>query len=81
MVFENDTQNLSQEEAERMFERFYTTDASRSQGGTGVGLTIAKYLAEAMGGSMEAGVKNKDGANWLVIRTCLQSGRGEQDSE
>lgn len=39
-----------------LFERFYRVDASRSRrsGGSGIGLTIARHLAWAMGGDLQA---------------------------
>lgn len=50
----NDTKHLREEDVLYLFDRFYQKEGARSQEGTGLGLTIAKYLTEAMGGSMEA---------------------------
>jgi two-component system phosphate regulon sensor histidine kinase PhoR len=44
---------IAEENLPRLFERFYTPDASRTQGSTGLGLTIAKEFVEKMKGSGE----------------------------
>ena len=38
----------------RMFDRFYTGDSSRSNGGTGLGLAVVKELTERLQGSVRA---------------------------
>lgn len=56
IVFENDTSALKPEDAAHLFERFYVQEKSRTSESTGLGLTISKLLAEAMGGSVAAGL-------------------------
>ena len=50
------------EDTERIFERFYRVDKSRSKeiGGTGLGLSIVKHIAASTGGVIS--VKSKLGA-------------------
>jgi Signal transduction histidine kinase len=54
ILFVNDTRVLSLDEIPHLFERFYMQDSSRNQGGTGLGLTIAKSLAEEIGADLLA---------------------------
>jgi signal transduction histidine kinase len=46
-------------DTERIFERFYTADASRTGKNTGLGLAIARELTERMGGEISARVEGE----------------------
>lgn len=48
----DDGVGMSPETAERVFERFYKGDTSHNEKGHGLGLSIAKLIAESQGGSV-----------------------------
>ena len=65
----DDGPGLPPEHAGRIFERFYRVDAARtrSQGGSGLGLSIVAGLAEAHGGHVELDTSPGEGATFRVV--------------
>ncbi|MDQ8733816.1 HAMP domain-containing sensor histidine kinase [Paenibacillus sp. LHD-38] len=61
---------ISEEDRERVFERFYKGDVSRdrSQGGSGLGLSIAQTIAHIHGGSimLDPGADQLKGASFII---------------
>lgn len=74
IIFENDTQKTNTDNIPYLFDRFYMADTSRNKGGTGLGLTIAKCLAEEMSGSLTADLINNEeqGTPLLRFTLCLK---------
>ncbi|MCT1563828.1 sensor histidine kinase [Corynebacterium glucuronolyticum] len=61
-------QGMAPEDLEHIFDRFYRTDESRSRqsGGSGLGLSIAKSLVEAHGGSLSVTSTKGVGSTFTV---------------
>lgn len=55
----NPAPNLSQDDIDHLFDRFYTADKSRKSSGTGLGLYIVKTLLAQMGGNIKASLINQ----------------------
>ena len=56
--FENLAPNLKEEDMDKLFDRFYTADKSRSDKNTGLGLAITKVLIEKLGHKIDAKLVN-----------------------
>lgn len=61
IIFANEGDTIPAEKLERIFDKFYRADASRSSstGGAGLGLAIAKEIVELHGGSISAESENE----------------------
>ena len=73
--FINDTQILSEDDLSHLFERFYMQNDSRNQGGTGLGLTVAKSLAEGMGATLNVTILDKNSAkdkSTICFELCMK---------
>jgi len=73
--FSNRSDQLSGEQLEQLFDRFYRVDASRSSatGGSGLGLAIAKSIVESHGGSIWA--EQSDGHIHFYVKLKTVQGK------
>ena len=65
IAFSNAAKDLDPVQVGRLFDRFFSLDAARSS--TGLGLAIARALAERMGGSVTADYQN----GRLTVTVCF----------
>lgn len=65
-VSDNGT-GIPTEDLERIFERFYRSDVSRSSEGTGLGLSFVKAAIEAMGGHIHAESKMGQSSSFIAV--------------
>ncbi|UJL46771.1 HAMP domain-containing histidine kinase [Virgibacillus sp. NKC19-16] len=65
----NAANNLTEDEVDRLFDRFYMADQTRSGKGTGLGFSIVKSLMLKMNGEISAGFKDEQ----LIIHCSWQT--------
>jgi two-component system, OmpR family, sensor kinase len=58
---------ISEDQLPLVFERFYRADAARAEEGVGLGLSIARQIAEAHGGMIEARSKLGVGSTFVLL--------------
>lgn len=63
-------EKMSKEDVSKLFDRFYTIDKSRSQGGSGLGLYIVKLLADKINAEIKADILTE---NRLCITVTFES--------
>jgi len=77
-VSENEKQNtvvsvqdtgvgISEADLPRIFQRFYRCDQSRSEAGTGLGLSLARAVARAHGGDITVVSRQNQGSTFTII--------------
>ena len=58
ITVKNASSSIQQEDIPHLFDRFYTTDQSRTKKTTGLGLAIAQRLVTRMDGKISASLQN-----------------------
>jgi heavy metal sensor kinase len=57
---------ISKEDLSHIFDRFYRCDQSRSEGGSGLGLSLAKAIVEAHGGNIRVTSQPRQGSTFTI---------------
>ena len=74
---------MTQEQARRVFERFYRADQARTRatGGSGLGLAIVASLVAAQGGSASVKTAEGQGATFRIALPLAPEAMGSQDPD
>lgn len=69
LTVSNSCEHIEQEKLDRLFERFYRTDESRSRktGGSGIGLSVVQAIVERHGGTVTASSKDGDSIQFTAV--------------
>jgi two-component system sensor histidine kinase ArlS len=68
VIIEDNGKGISKEHLDKIFDRFYRVDKSRSRktGGSGLGLSIAKKIIESYGGNIKVESKKGNGTKFVI---------------
>ncbi len=77
VIFSDNGMGISDNEVERIWERFYRGDRSRSQQGLGLGLNLARAVIEAHGGSVSVTSNLGKGSRFEVWLKTIDAGNGQ----
>src|SRR5215218_1778532 len=69
---------ISEEQLPLVFDRFYRADAARTEEGVGLGLSIARQIAEAHGGTIEAMSKLGVGSTFVLLLPRQKPGPSQE---
>jgi signal transduction histidine kinase len=74
MSVEDTGEGIPVEDLPMIFEPFYRADQSRTEPGSGLGLTLARRIVEAMGGRIDAANRTPRGARFSVTLPAIAPG-------
>jgi len=79
LTVSNDSEQLTDEQAKHLFDRFYTVDLSRNRnsGGNGLGLSIAQVICQTHGGNISVACED----NRITFTATMPIKRSKKDSD
>ena len=72
--------DLKQEDLPKVFDRFFTSDQTRSGRNTGLGLAIVKHIVRSMNGEIEVHSKFGEGTEFLITLPLAPRDNPDKDT-